>query len=71
MRAFLANYFRLVMASSSAQVMGRARFVGFTLPAGMKVSDASHELQQQDSAWTLETNLRQDLHFTLVMAPAN
>ncbi len=41
------------------------------LPAGMQVSDSSHDLQLKDGAWTLETDLRQDLHFTLVMAPTN
>ena len=41
------------------------------LPAGMKVLDASHDLQWRDGAWTLDTNLRQDLSFYLVMAPTD
>jgi hypothetical protein len=40
-------------------------------PAGMKLVESSHELQMKDGVWSLETDLRQDLHFYLVMAPTD
>lgn len=41
------------------------------LPAGMQISVSSHELQLKDGCWILETDLRQDLDFYLIIARTN
>jgi len=46
-------------------------YLQFLLPTGMQVLDSSHALQFQDGAWTLETDLRQDLVFYLTLGPEN
>jgi len=40
------------------------------LPQGMEVTRASHELQQEQAAWTLNTDLRTDLDFEITFAPS-
>ena len=39
------------------------------LPNGMWISDSSHRLQWMDGAWVLDTDLRRDLDFYLLLAP--
>jgi hypothetical protein len=41
------------------------------LPKRMRLSDSSHELLWKDGTWVLETDLRHDLDFYLLLAPKN
>jgi hypothetical protein len=40
-------------------------------PVGTQLVDSSHELQMEDGVWSLETDLRQDLVFYMVIASEN